>query len=179
METIGNIILLAGKSGSGKSTVAEYLHKKYGYTQVLSYTTREKRGEGDNTHVFLSDEEFDQIDRKDMVAYTKFAGHRYCATKEMVESANIYVIDPDGILEFKERYHGDRPYIVVYLGVTKRERFRRMLNRGDSVEMAEKRIINDDEKFSSIMDCHPITIDATHKTVEEVGEKIRNIMLHV
>lgn len=170
------LILLAGKSGAGKSTVAEYLHKKYGYTQVLSYTTREKRGESDNTHVFLSDEEFDKINRKDMVAYTEFAGHRYCATKEMVESANIYVIDPDGILEFKERYHGDRPYIVIYLGVTKRERFQRMLLRGDSVEEAGKRITNDEKKFASITKCEPYIIDATDKTAEEVGDEIVNMV---
>ena len=172
METMGNIILLAGKSGSGKSSVAEYLGKKYGLRQVLSYTTRPKRGPEDNTHIFLSNAEFDKIKKEDMVAYTEFAGYRYCATQEMVDKADIYVIDPDGILTFKKRYTGMNVAIPIYLNVTKRERFRRMLNRGDSVEMAEKRIINDDEKFSSIMECHPITINATHKTVEEVGEEI-------
>ena len=58
---MNGIILLAGKSGSGKSSVVEYLYKKYGLREVLSYTTRPKRSKNDNTHIFVTDEEFDRI----------------------------------------------------------------------------------------------------------------------
>lgn len=174
---MNNIILLAGKSGAGKSSVADYLYRECGLKQVLSYTTRPKRGPNDNTHIFISDKEFDEIKDEDMVAYTEFAGHRYCATQKMVDEADIYVIDPDGILTFRNRYRGMKNAIPVYLDVTKRECFRRMLLRGDSVEMAEKRIQNDEMKFRSISECHPIIIHATDKTVEEVGNEIRKILL--
>jgi len=73
------IVLLAGKSGSGKSTVAEILAKKYGMRCASSYTTRKPRFEGEPGHIFVTDEEFDRIDPGEMVAYTEFAGYRYCA----------------------------------------------------------------------------------------------------
>lgn len=171
---MNGIILLAGKSGSGKSSVVEYLYKKYGLREVLSYTTRPKRSKNDNTHIFVTDEEFDRIPEADMVAYTEFAGYRYCATKNQVENADIYVIDPDGILEFLKRYHSDKEIFPIYLSVSKRERMRRMLNRGDSVEMAEKRILNDDKKFLSIHQCPHATIYSDDLSLEETAEKVYN-----
>ena len=98
------IALFIGPSGSGKTTVAEYLVKHYGFTQIESYTTRPPRFDGEVGHIFVSNEEFDQL--KDFVAYTEFDGNRYAATAEQVESNDIYVVDVAGAEYFKEKYKG-------------------------------------------------------------------------
>ena len=56
-----NIIVLAGKSASGKNFVAKKL-EEHGYETIVTYTTRSKRkGEKqDITYHFISDEEFNQ-----------------------------------------------------------------------------------------------------------------------
>ena len=56
-----NIIVLAGKSASGKNFVARKL-EEHGYKTVVTYTTRPKRkGEKqDITYHFISDEEFNK-----------------------------------------------------------------------------------------------------------------------
>ena len=69
----GNTIyLIVGRSGSGKTTIAEELERKYGLKSIQSYTTRPKRSDNETGHIFVSDEEFDKL--TDMVAYT-LAGH--------------------------------------------------------------------------------------------------------
>lgn len=51
------IILLAGASGSGKTSVIELLEQRYGLKSVCSYTTREKRSENECGHIFVTEEE--------------------------------------------------------------------------------------------------------------------------
>ena len=77
------IVLLVGPSGSGKTAIANYLHDTYGWNTVQSYTTRPPRYDGEEGHTFVTDEEFDKL--TDMIAYTEFDGHRYCATADQID----------------------------------------------------------------------------------------------
>lgn len=103
---MNRILLLIGASGSGKSTVARYLCEQYGLRQIDSYTTRPPRYRGEPGHIFITDEEFDQL--QDFVGYTLYNGHRYGATAQQVEENDIYVIDPAGVEFFRTAYHGDK-----------------------------------------------------------------------
>lgn len=49
-----NIYLIVGPSGSGKTMVANRLEEKYRLKQVLSYTERPPRFEGEGGHTFVS-----------------------------------------------------------------------------------------------------------------------------
>lgn len=141
------IILLVGKSASGKSTICKELVKK-GWIELKSYTTRPIRTNDPNdinTHTFISKEEFDKLENK--CAYTFFDGYEYCSTKEQVDNSDIYVIDPDGITYFKEHYDGIRKPIVVYINCDDTVLKERILLRGDSGDKIKQRIANDNVKF--------------------------------
>ena len=84
------IFLIVGPSGSGKTTLVEMLEQSLGMTSIESYTTRKPRYSGEKGHIFVSDEDFDQL--KDLVGYTEFDNHRYAATAMQVEHNDIYVI---------------------------------------------------------------------------------------
>ena len=144
------IILLVGKSGSGKSTLAQYMVEHYGWKEVLSYTTRPPRYPDEDTHLFVDDPPFDELERTEHIcAYTEFDGYIYGATDTQVDKADIYVIDPDGVEYFLRAYQGRKVPIVVYLKAPDKLLVERMRKRGDSEEKIKARIENDKVKFKA------------------------------
>ena len=139
------IILIVGKSGSGKSTICNALTEKYGLKQVKSYATRPRRGDNDNSHIFITLEEFMALE--DKCAYTFFDGNHYCATSKQVDESDLYIIDPNGIDYFLKHYEGKKIPMIVYINAYKDNRFNRMIERGDSKYRANKRLAHDRKAF--------------------------------
>lgn len=154
-------LLLVGKSGSGKDTIARKLCDEFGLIQLKSYTTRRPRYFGEDTHTFVS-ELPDESDTVKRVAYTHFNGHEYCATNEQVDNSDIFIVDPDGVLYFMEHYQGDKKPVVVYIDMPWTVRLSRMIGRKDGVIKAIKRIVHDHFKFKS-MDMIPAMYATTSK----------------
>lgn len=142
------IVLIVGESGSGKSTICDELNKRYGLKQVKSYTTRPRRSEDEDGHTFISEEEFNKLEN--ICAYTYFDNHRYCATKEQVDNADLYIIDPYGIGYFMEKYNGRKIPMVVYIHADKRIRRKRMKKRGDTTYKIKQRMANDELSFVNV-----------------------------
>lgn len=168
------IILLMGKSGSGKSSIAA-LCETYGMKSLRSYATRPCReDEADaGTHIFVTDEEFDKL--TDFVAYTEFNGYRYAAIEQQVEESDIYVIDVNGAREFYNRYVGNKRPICIYIDVDASERFYRMTSRGDSIENAINRIEHDAVAFAGYKDFATYCVPNDTGCAEKVAEFIFNI----
>ena len=151
---MGNcIFLIVGCSGSGKTTITEQLEQKYGLKSIQSYTTRQPRYDGETGHIFISDEEFDKL--TDMVAYTEFAGNRYCATAEQVENNDLYIIDPKGIDFFMQSYKGSKTPKIIFISSNLTTRYERMVGRAETkgkshqeaIESSLTRIVNDAGEF--------------------------------
>ena len=138
------LFLLVGKSASGKTTVAEYLEKAKGMKSVQSYSTRLSRYEGETGHIFVTDEEFDKLEN--IIAYTEYHDHCYCSTKEQLDEADIYVVDPPGVETLLERYKKEgRTICIIYFSARLRTRIERMNNRGDAAVNIVGRLYNDSE----------------------------------
>jgi len=88
------IIAILGKSGSGKSTIADIL-KKHGIPPVTSHTTRPKRDENDTHHVFVTEGAFNMIEGK--IAKTVYGGYKYCGVIIGNKPCYSYVIDEVGL----------------------------------------------------------------------------------
>lgn len=148
------VLLIVGKSGSGKTTITEYLKNTYKLKPLYSYTDRPQRYEGEIGHTFVTRQEFDKISKDNMVAYTEFDGYRYCATSEQINNSDLYIIDKKGIDYLKERYISQKNIKTIYIQVSWYRRLYRMLKRGDSIYAAVKRLIHDFVAFKNIkVDC--------------------------
>ena len=102
-----------------------------------SYTTRPKRNVSDMDHIYISQAEYDLI--PDKVATRERSDGCYCATKEQVDNNDIYVVDFDGLFELKEKYHGSKQIVSLFIDVPLDECERRMRNRGDSEDKIRQR----------------------------------------
>ena len=164
------LILLVGKSGSGKTTIAKHLEDNYDMKMLDSYTTRPPRNEGEIGHEFVDVEFYENA--KDIVAYTFFDGNHYWASQQQCEEADIYVVDPDGVDMFEMNFDkSKRRYVIVYLDVPVHTRFIRMVKRDGSIKKALRRIIHDHKKFGNfhnrkgIWCSHYDTVEGTVKLI--------------
>lgn len=142
------LICLISASGGGKSTIASKLEKRYGYTQVRSYTTRPIRDDDENdylTHTFISFADVEQY-RDEIVASNTFNNQFYFATISQLNANSIYVVDVEGLKQLRENYH-DKPIIGIYLDVPSEICAKRMEQRGDSDEAIMSRLQHDAEAF--------------------------------
>ena len=137
------LMLFVGPSGSGKSTVANLVESKCGYRQVWSYTTRPKRYEDEEYHIFISDKEFDNLG--ELVAYTEYNGYRYGTTFTQLEECDTYVIDVQGIETLLQKQNFTSPIRIIYFDTTVYTRINRMIDRGDHDNAIVARLLQDEE----------------------------------
>lgn len=98
------VLLLVGESGVGKSTFARHLKENYNYNIVRSYTTRPKRDENDNDHIFISKQMAkEMLNKEDIVAHTSINGEKYFTTVYdfRLDKPNVYIVDAKGVNDVK------------------------------------------------------------------------------
>lgn len=144
------ITLIIGRSASGKDTLATLITENSPLQAVISYTTRPRRGQGENTHVFVADEYY-QKRKGDVVAHTVINNYHYFATRESVLSSSLYVIDPEGAMELM-RNLPNVAFQIVYLTADATDRRCRAILRADDPEAAadifDARDADEDARFT-------------------------------
>lgn len=159
------MIILIGKTCSGKDTILNKLVKNYGYSKLITYTTRPKRkGEiQDKTYHFISDEEFlKKKENGDFLECNEFNtvdGICYCGSaKEDYEKADdktVVILPPSGLSALKlwtsrNNIKLDINPLYIYANIqTIRDRLKK---RGDKKEEADRRIKADSVDFKNVVD---------------------------
>lgn len=133
----GIIICLIGESGSGKSTIANYMEKK-GYKNIDTYTTRKKRYENEEGHVFVNEDEaelikntnFSCIQHKSLAYRSLFSDEWYWSYKSQYKQHEkcIYAFNPSACQDLIKNVV-DRKIVIVYLKCGQSERRNRMYGR--------------------------------------------------
>ena len=168
------MIVLSGASASGKTEVAKVLASKYGIVKVITTTTRKMRiHEADGVdYFFVSNERFlEMIKEERFVEWTEYNGNFYGSTKDQIQDNKCVVIDPVGLKAYSQLKN--RNVVTFFLESEEETRYKRMLQRGDTVESASKRIINDRTAFARSNICKvDYNIDSEHYSVDEVAEMV-------
>lgn len=163
------LFCLVGPSGCGKTSVVNCLEMK-GLKSVASYTTRKPRFKGEQGHTFISEEEFETL-RNDMISTTHFSGYNYGITPQLLNQSDIFIVDPAGVEELKEKYHS-RPIVVMLCSCSEDTCKKRMLERGDEPESADMRIKHDRKVFAGFEKYADIIISAENDFSQVVKDTL-------
>jgi guanylate kinase len=147
------LICLMGRTASGKDTLANKLCERTGLRQIISYTTRERRVNEGDTHIFISDEEYQSLeDSGQIAAFTQIGPYKYCCTIDQLYENDIYVIDPIGVQHLRELHLPNLKLVTVYVNVPDDIRKERAINkRGDDRLTFMKRDMAEREQFRAML----------------------------
>lgn len=139
------MLYIVGRTASGKDYIASKLIG-LGYKPVVSKTTRERRPNENDTHLFVNSAEFVRdMDNDRIFTWTKINENKYWATKEGIKDKDFYIIDFNGLLNVKE-LSNDKD-IVILIGANDEERKAKFIERGGSSIEFNKRDSDEHRQF--------------------------------
>ena len=127
------LFCVMAETGAGKDTLVKRLCEDTGMKAIVSYTTRPRRTNEDDTHIFVDDSIYEQM-KDNLAAYTEINGFRYWTTIEQIYDNDIYIIDPNGLETLENLGLEDIDLCSIYINVPIDVRLERALYRGDSLE---------------------------------------------
>lgn len=145
------IIILTGKTASGKDTIQFELLRKYpNLKRVITTTSRVPRKGEENgiAYHFISEESFRQkISNEDFLEHVSYGGNLYGTEKKGLEKIRqqdlIWRIDPSMAGKAKALFPES---LIIYITVDDKTVLARLKKRGLPTEEIEKRL-QDDQKF--------------------------------
>ena len=183
-------IIIVGKMGSGKTSVAECLERIYStssfdYKRVVTYTTRKPRpGESEADYHFIKNEEFDRlVDGNVINEYHKFQkGEELVQYGSSVDDypltivdgkpqIKIVILDPEGLHKAIKAFR-PRNLSVIFLKVSDETLRKHLELRGDDPEEVDRRLAEEAESFQNVSQYADLTISCEKTTVDEVANII-------
>lgn len=144
------LFIITGASGTGKTTISNYLRDNYGIKRVITHTTRQPRAnelEG-RDYYFETEESFK---RNHYIESVSYSGYHYGSSREALQRAWQRQPFVSLVVETKgaEAYAEVMPQQIVVLFVTVSDPERlaaRLEKRGDSPSEIEKRLASAESK---------------------------------
>lgn len=190
MAKRGQLVVIAGFSGTGKGTVIKELLKRDKKILSISATTRAMRPEDAEgvTYFFKTVDEFkSMINDELLLEWAEFCGNYYGTPKKYVddqlEIGNdvILELEIEGAKNIKKIYGGDVTLIYI-LPPSAKELKRRLVGRGESEEFIIKRMTKaktesgriDIFDYVIINDVVETSVDMIEQIIEASKNKYRN-----
>ena len=142
------LMCVMAESAAGKDRLVNELCNRNNLTQLISYTTRVKRTNEGDTHIFVDEETYQQMkDDNNIDAYTYINGNHYWSTINQLYESDFYVIDPRGIESLKALNFPNLHLVTVYINVPEDVRKERAKLRGDDMNVYRNRCLSEREQF--------------------------------
>ncbi|TPR40957.1 guanylate kinase [Apilactobacillus micheneri] len=144
MEGKEKLIVITGATGSGKTTVRNYLVNQYHVAKVITHTTRSprKNEKNDVDYYFESDSSFA---KKHFLEHVEYANAKYGSSYEGLKKAwhdnpiASIVLDTQGAITYLNELGNQA--IIFFIQVNDHNSLKkRMIERGDSKEKIKQRL---------------------------------------
>ena len=147
------LLCILGKTASGKDFLANKLCERTGLKQLISYTTRERRANEGDTHIFITDAEYQKLqDEGHIAAFTQIGQYKYCCTIEQLYEADVYIIDYQGLKHLRDLNLPNLRFVTVFINVPDDVRESRALNkRKDDKNKFRTRSFAEREQFREML----------------------------
>jgi guanylate kinase len=142
-----------GRTASGKDSLVNKLCERTGLTQILSYTTRDRRTDEGDTHIFVTKEDYDIMKANgEVAAYTEIAGNLYWTTIDQLYENDVYIIDPIGVEVLKKLNLPNLRLVTVFINTpdTIREK-RAIYKRKDNKDNFRTRNLSERNQFRNML----------------------------
>lgn len=177
------MLILMGRTASGKTLVRDKLVKNHGFNSVVTYTTRPMRKDEipDVTYHYISEEDFLQKIESSFFAewkkYTTADGiWYYGSAKEDYEKADensVIILTPDGIRDIQKLGY-DVTVIYLYSNISTINK--RLDARGDKKEETERRIKTD---ISDFKDAESLANRIVYNNFDEnIDDVVNSVLFH-
>ena len=154
MENKEHVLLcVMGRTSCGKDTLVNKLCDKMGLTAITSYTTRPRRDNEGNTHIFATQDVYEQMQTEgNVAAYTEIAGNYYWTTIDQLYQHSVYIIDPSGVETLRKLNLPNLHLVTVFINTPDDIRQDRALNqRGDDKHKFRIRDFSEREQFRTML----------------------------
>lgn len=147
------LLCVMGRTSSGKDTLVNKLCDKMGLTTIISYTTRPRRENEGDTHIFTTQEDYQQMRTNGSVAaYTEIAGNYYWTTIDQLYENDIYIIDPNGVQTLRKLNLPNLRLVTIFINTPDEIREHRALNqRGDDRMIFRERNVAERDQFRTML----------------------------
>lgn len=166
------MLVLMGKSCSGKTVIAQELVSRYNYKKIVTYTTR-PIGSGETNGIdyyYISDEEFDNKVKSGFFAEwkqynTEQGMWKYgCGMDDILYAPerSVIILTPAGVKEI-QKHENDQSFIEIvfcYIHANMDVICNRLINRkrGESANEILRRISADALDFENVMDLSDFSV---------------------
>lgn len=150
MENKEHVLLcILGKTASGKDFLTNKLCERTGLKQLISYTTRERRVNEGDTHIFASEEDYEKARANDRIAaFTQIGQYKYWATIDQLYESDCYIIDYVGLKTLRELNLTNLRLVTVFINTPDDVReYRALEQRKDDKTKFRTRSFAEREQF--------------------------------
>ena len=147
------LLCVLGRTSSGKDTLVNKLCEKMGLNAIMSYTTRPRRDNECDTHIFTTKEVYKQMQVEgNVAAYTEIAKNYYWTTIDQLYKNDVYIIDPNGVQTLRKLNLPNLRLVTVFINTPDNIREHRALNqRGDDKTKFRERNLAERDQFRTML----------------------------
>lgn len=147
------LLLVMGRTACGKDSLVNKLCERTNLKAITSYTTRPRRENEGDTHIFTTEDVYEQMQIDGRVAaYTEIAGYHYWTTIDQLYENDVYIIDYRGVQTLRELNLPNLRLVTIFINTPDAIREERALNkRRDDKFVFRKRSLDEAQQFREML----------------------------